>query len=77
MAAVRESASAALEIFAVPGESLDERGTTALPESFSDHEREEVARGCYEMLMVLADAIAEPLPGETASGQARDCAPDS
>ncbi len=71
MAAVRESASAALEIFAVPGESLDERGTTALPESFSDHEREEVARGCYEMLMVLADAIAEPLPGETASGQAR------
>ena len=29
-------------------------------------------RGCYEMLMVLAAAVAEPLPGESATGQARE-----
>ena len=28
-------------------------------------------RGCYEMLMVLAEAVAQPLPGESATVQAR------
>ena len=31
-----------------------------------------LSRGCYEMLMVLAEAVAQPLPGESPTWQARE-----
>jgi tetratricopeptide (TPR) repeat protein len=37
----------------------------------SESERKEVARRCHELLFLLAESIAEPLPGETPSTQAR------
>jgi eukaryotic-like serine/threonine-protein kinase len=69
---IRDSARAALELFA----SVDARGdgqTLAhLPSSLTEQERDEVALGCYEMLMVLAKATAQPRPGEFAERQARE-----
>jgi eukaryotic-like serine/threonine-protein kinase len=62
----------ALEIFATPGRPGDEWSMTTLPESLSEQERDEVTRGCYEMLMVRAEAVAEPLPGESPSVQAHE-----
>jgi eukaryotic-like serine/threonine-protein kinase len=69
--AVRETTGSALEIFASPGRRREEWSMAPLPESLSEQERDEVARGCYEMLMVLAEAVAEPLQGESPTGQAR------
>ena len=49
------------------------RGRLApLPESLTEQQREDVVRGCYEMLMVQAEAVAQPLPGESATSQARE-----
>jgi tetratricopeptide (TPR) repeat protein/tRNA A-37 threonylcarbamoyl transferase component Bud32 len=42
----------------------------ALPESLAPSERSEIAVGCYELLLALADAVAQPLPGEDARQQA-------
>ncbi len=76
----RQSAWDALKIFGGGAETPDHFVMTSLPVSLSEEERAEVKLGCYEMLLVLADALAQPLPGEKPAEQARrasailDCA---
>ncbi len=65
----RTSARAALATFTAGGED-DAWSLAPLPASYSAAEREEVASGCYLMLMVLAEAVARPLPGEDPRHQA-------
>ncbi len=53
--AVKSSARAALATFAPPGiEKVAELGR--LPESFGAREQDEIKGGCFEMLLILADA---------------------
>ena len=47
--------------------AVDQWTLARLPESLTEQEREDVVRGCYEMLMVLAEAVAQPLPGESST----------
>jgi serine/threonine protein kinase/predicted Zn-dependent protease len=68
---IRKSARAALELFASGVTKADEWAITELPRFLTDQQNDEVRNGCYEMLMVLAEAVAEPLPGESPSRQAR------
>jgi eukaryotic-like serine/threonine-protein kinase len=68
--AIRKSAMAALEIYGAPGRDIEDWTISRL-EDLSEPERKEVVRGCYEMLIVLAEAVAVPLPGEAAERQAR------
>ena len=65
----RAAARAALATFAAGGED-DAWSLAPLPASYAAAEREEVASGCYLMLMVLAEAVARPLPGEDPRPQA-------
>jgi eukaryotic-like serine/threonine-protein kinase len=65
----RASARAALATFMAGGEN-DAWSLAPLPASYSAAEREEVTSGCYLMLMVLAEAVARPLPGEDPRPQA-------
>jgi serine/threonine protein kinase/tetratricopeptide (TPR) repeat protein len=68
---IRESARAALELFAVVDARGDRWTPAPLPSSLKEQERDEVSLGCYEMLMVLAEAVAQPRTGESAEPQAR------
>ena len=68
---IRRSARAALELFAADGGRDDGWKSQPMPRSLTETERNEVVLGCYEMLMVLADAVSQPLPGESADRQAR------
>jgi len=70
VAAIRKTTLAALEIFAADGLQGREWAMGPLPASLTEPERIEVARGRYEMLMVLAEAVAQPLPGEAPGRQA-------
>ncbi len=72
VAVVRKSTVAALRLFAADGQADNRWTLDRLPDSLTDQERESVIRGCYEMLMVLAAAVAQPLPGESAPSQARE-----
>jgi eukaryotic-like serine/threonine-protein kinase len=67
--ATRDAARAALGVFAVlgPGESWT---LPAPPNSLSAPEQAQIAEGCYELLLVLAEAIAQPRPGEDPKHQA-------
>ncbi len=67
--AIRTSSTAALEIYAAAGRDVDQWAMATL-EGLTEQERKEVVQGCYEMLIVLAEAVAQPLPGETARRQA-------
>ena len=58
-------------LFAAPGREEVGWQLAPLPESLSSKQQEEVGLGCYEMLMVLAEAVARPLPDESAMQQAR------
>src|SRR5262245_13363816 len=69
---IRESATFALALFAADGAQGDGWTMAPLPPSLTVLERDEVVLGCYEMLMVLAEATAHPLPGESAERQARE-----
>ena len=69
---IRRSARAALELFAADGQQGDEWKLQPWPPSLTEPQRNEVALGCYEMLMVLADAVAQPLPGESPTRQAQE-----
>jgi serine/threonine protein kinase/Tfp pilus assembly protein PilF len=58
----RSSAREALALFA--GGGAGELGTlAALPTSFSERERAEIAEGCYELLLILAEATDPPDQG--------------
>ncbi len=69
--AIRQSSRQALALFAAPGREEVRWKLAPLPGSLSTKQKEEVALGCYEMLMVLAEAVARPLPDESAMQQAR------
>jgi tetratricopeptide (TPR) repeat protein/tRNA A-37 threonylcarbamoyl transferase component Bud32 len=67
--ATRAAAVAALFVFARPGpgDGDGDAGAwtfTPLPRALSQQEQAEIKEGCYELLLVLAEAVAEPLPGE-------------
>ena len=49
----------------------DQWALAPLPD-LTEQERKDVSLGCYEMLMVLAEAVAQPLPGESPVRQARE-----
>jgi len=53
--ATRRAARAALDVFAAPG-SGDSWEIAPLPTSLHVRERTEIADGCYELLLILADA---------------------
>jgi tetratricopeptide (TPR) repeat protein/tRNA A-37 threonylcarbamoyl transferase component Bud32 len=69
---VREAAWAALELYSAKGVGRNEWTMAPLPAWLTEQERDEVLLGCYEMLMVLAEATAQPRPGESAERQARE-----
>ena len=71
VAVVRKSSLAALNVFAEDGQQDLRWCLAPLPDSLDPQERENVILGCYEMLMIRAEAIAQPLPGESATVQAR------
>ena len=56
-------------MFAAPGPG-DGWTFLPLPRPFSPQEQADIGDGCYELLLVLAAAVAEPLPGEDAVLQA-------
>jgi tetratricopeptide (TPR) repeat protein len=65
---VRAAARAALASFARPGEP--DRWTFATPRTLRPQEQAEVADGCYQLLLVLAEAVIEKVPGENPPLQA-------
>jgi eukaryotic-like serine/threonine-protein kinase len=72
VAVIRKATVEALTLFAASGQADNHWTLDRLPDSLTEQERERVIRGCYEMLMVMAAAVAQPLPGESASVQARE-----
>ena len=69
--AIRQSSLEAIALFAALGREEVTWKLAPLPESLSSKQKEEVVLGCYEMLLVLAEAVARPLPDESAMQQAR------
>jgi tetratricopeptide (TPR) repeat protein len=65
----RASARAALGVFAPPG-SGEAQGPGPLPSSLTRGEREEIVAGSYELLLILAEAVAHPRPLEDPARQA-------
>jgi serine/threonine protein kinase/tetratricopeptide (TPR) repeat protein len=65
---VRASARAALASFARPGEP--DRWTFSTPRTLPLQEQAEVVDGCYQLLLVLAEAAIEKVPGEDPVSQA-------
>jgi serine/threonine protein kinase/Tfp pilus assembly protein PilF len=67
-----ETRSAALEALALFGVTPDAEAAPAVdsPE-LGDGEKAEVRAACYELLLVLAEAVAQPLPGQAADEQRR------
>src|SRR5262249_55442607 len=61
-AAARTAADEALEVFA-PADLVP---SSALSPAFSDAQRAEIAEGCYERLLILAEAEAQPASREHA-----------
>ena len=53
------------------------RGHWHATSDLTEQDRQQVVLGCYEMLIVLAGAWLEPLPGESAQRQARRGPPRS
>ncbi|WP_435008185.1 protein kinase domain-containing protein [Tundrisphaera lichenicola] len=69
LVATRHAARAALEVFSA--QQADGRWIPAeLPPSLSESERAEIRRGRHEMLLIWADAEAQPAPGEDPLRQA-------
>jgi tetratricopeptide (TPR) repeat protein len=66
--AAREKARAALLLFEVRPEAP---GPVALEGALDAPEQERILADCYELLVVLADTEADPLPGEATAGQLR------
>jgi tetratricopeptide (TPR) repeat protein/tRNA A-37 threonylcarbamoyl transferase component Bud32 len=66
--ATRATARDALTLFGV---SPEKRGSLGLDRThFNDREASEITAGCYEMLLVLSEAVARPLPAENRREQA-------
>jgi serine/threonine protein kinase/Tfp pilus assembly protein PilF len=60
--ATRRTADAALAIFRA-SESPDSQAVLAVPRSLSPREQDEITEGCYELLLVLAQAEPTPQAG--------------
>ena len=67
--ATRAAAQQALGLFAIPGQG-DAWTQSRLPASLSPQQQTDIVDGCYELLLVLAEAVAEVLPGEDPAAQA-------
>jgi tetratricopeptide (TPR) repeat protein/tRNA A-37 threonylcarbamoyl transferase component Bud32 len=67
--ATRAAARAALGVFARVGPD-DDWTRPDLPATLGPQERAEIGEGCYELLLILAEAVAEALPGEEPKEQA-------
>jgi tetratricopeptide (TPR) repeat protein/tRNA A-37 threonylcarbamoyl transferase component Bud32 len=67
--ATRAAARVALGLFAEagPGDAWQLR---ALPSALTPQEKAEIREGCYELLLILAGAVAQALPGEDPKEQA-------
>src|SRR5262249_5780637 len=66
--ATRATARQALALFGVGPEG---KGAPVLePTHFDDPEAAEITAGCYELLLVLGEAVAKPLAGEKGREQA-------
>jgi eukaryotic-like serine/threonine-protein kinase len=72
--AIRKSTRAALAVFARPG-SEDSWAIGPLPASLTQREHEQVKEGCYEMLMILAEAVDQPDRGLRLLDQAAELRP--
>ena len=72
VAVVRKATKAALRLFTADGPDGNVWTLDRIPASLTPDDHETVVRGCYEMLMVLAAAVAQPLPGESAGSQAHE-----
>ena len=68
--ATRRAARDALQVFGEPG-SGDEWALAALPPALADQQRDEVKRGFFQLLLVLADAVSE-LPGAPPAQRAHE-----
>jgi serine/threonine protein kinase/Flp pilus assembly protein TadD len=66
---IRQVIPEALEVFGI-GDSKANPNTLLLPEALTAEEKTEVEKGIYELLLMLADAVARPLPGEDSIRQA-------
>jgi tetratricopeptide (TPR) repeat protein len=62
-AAARNAAREALEVFALTDDSVQ---PLAVSPAFSEAQRGEIAEGCYELLLILAEAEAQPASREHA-----------
>jgi tetratricopeptide (TPR) repeat protein len=71
LSAIRNTTAVALQIFAADGRNETDWKMGPLPASLSEADRDEITRGCYELLLILAEAIARPLPDESRSQQVR------
>ena len=69
---IRKASLSALELFALDGRKGADWALAPLPASLTEQERHEVVLGCYEMLMVLAESVSQPLDGESVAGQAKE-----
>jgi tetratricopeptide (TPR) repeat protein len=67
--ATRAAARTALGVFAGSGPA-DAWTLAPMPRTFSAQEQAEIADGCCELLLVLAEAVAQALPGEDSLLQA-------
>jgi eukaryotic-like serine/threonine-protein kinase len=72
--AVRRSTRAALAVFARPG-SPDSWALQPLPASLEPRQQEEIKEGCYELLLILAEAIEQPDEGLRLLDQAAELRP--
>lgn len=68
---IRRSAEAALNLYAAESGGTDRWSLAPLPD-LTEQERTDVRQGCYEMLMVLAEAVAQPLADESPVVRARE-----
>jgi eukaryotic-like serine/threonine-protein kinase len=69
LVATRRAARAALDAFASPRDDGD-WAPGELPASLSPQDRAEIERGRHELLLIWADAVARPAPGEDPRRQA-------
>jgi tetratricopeptide (TPR) repeat protein/tRNA A-37 threonylcarbamoyl transferase component Bud32 len=67
--ATRAAVRAALGVFAAPAEDAG-LAPGPLPSFLTGPEREEIAAGTYELMLILADATSRPAPGEDRTRQA-------
>jgi tetratricopeptide (TPR) repeat protein/tRNA A-37 threonylcarbamoyl transferase component Bud32 len=67
--ATRAATREALGHYAVPGQG-DAWTLSALPASLSPREKTEIVEGCYTLLLDLAEAVSQAVPGEDPKQQA-------